>query len=328
MMKKSNPPSDERLNHLLDQLREVEARDAQGAAAGRQKYLDQVAAIRSSQAVRGIPAGRKARGRVFPLFRNKNGFPLVNTLVAVILACVLIFGGSSVTVFAAQESLPGEALYGVKILSEDVLLSLAPSSKTKLELTLDYSDRRIEEISSLQSAGHPIPEQVVERFQKELDQTLTLAAGLNDPTMASSLDQASRRAQDQLQKMSSLVDANPNAANLLQINTRLHQQLQDVQFGRNDPQGFRQKVRQQFFATPEPSTTGSFETINPEATATDQNPDDGGGSWENTPAGGTPDHPHKPPTKTKKTPGGHDRGPGRPNETPAPGGGSGGFPGH
>lgn len=65
------------------------------------------------------------------------------------------------TVFAAQSSLPNSALYPVKVLSEQVALTLSPTSfKTAVASTI--ISRRVEEIEKVQKQGN----------KKELDQSI------------------------------------------------------------------------------------------------------------------------------------------------------------
>ena len=105
---------------------------------------------------------------------------MFNTLVAVVLAVVVLFGGSGATVAAAQGSLPDQALYPVKTWSEDTLLSLPNSAQTRLQYVLNFSDRRVEEMTRLLAAGQSIPAEVETRLQNELDQVLELVAGMDD----------------------------------------------------------------------------------------------------------------------------------------------------
>jgi hypothetical protein len=240
-MKKNEILSKAGMSRLLDRLRDTPARDPGAAAEGRRNFLHQAASLRLSVSRR-TPASRP--GRLFSLLHTAGNHPVMGILVAVFLALVVFFGGSAVTVYAAQDSLPDGALYGVKTFSEDAVLFLAIAPQTRLDLTLGFTDRRLAEIAGLQSAGRPIPPTVVERFENELDQTLALAAGLDDPLLANFLEQVTLHAERQLAKMTQLADADPAAPGLTQMGARLQEQLQDAELGKTDPQGFRLKVRE------------------------------------------------------------------------------------
>ena len=67
-------------------------------------------------------------------------------VLAIILAC-------SGTVAAAGNSLPGDALYSVKLATESVRLALTPSAMGKAELYVELADVRVEEITRLAERG-------------------------------------------------------------------------------------------------------------------------------------------------------------------------------
>jgi len=133
----------------------------------------------------------------------------LNTLIAVVLAVVVLFGGSGVTVAAAQGSLPDQALYPVKTWSEDTLMSLTGSSQTRLQYALNFSDRRVTEMARLLAAGKSIPAGVETRLQNELDMMLELAAGMNDAQAMQQLQMIIQRAETQVQTMTTLMSEAP-----------------------------------------------------------------------------------------------------------------------
>ena len=293
----------------LEMLRGVPARDPQAAAAGRAHFLGQAEAAGALRSVR----AQHRPGRPFPLaFPLRGSPPAFKALAAVLLVLALVFAGAASSVAAAQGSLPGEALYPLKTLSEDVLLSLAPSSPDRLSLTLDFGDRRLVEMTGLQSAGRPIPQGVVDRFEGELDQALQLAAGMSDPGMAQSLDRLSRRTQGQMQAMAVLVEHNPDAPLLADAYARLQEQAGTAELGKSDPQGFRLKVNQLFPGKNGTPGNGNKTPPGLEGTPGPNGNGSGGGS-----AQGTPDHGQdgKGGHKATKTPGGHGRAYGTPAAT-------------
>jgi len=74
------------------------------------------------------------------------------TAVAVFLVLVLA-GGS--TVAAAGSSMPDDALYSVKLATEEMQLTLTPSDIGKAELYAKLADRRVAEIIYLVNEGKP-----------------------------------------------------------------------------------------------------------------------------------------------------------------------------
>jgi len=69
--------------------------------------------------------------------------------MALVICLVLIFvGGPWLMIKASQASLPGEALYSVKKISEEVQTTVA-SENTKAKLQVEFAGRRLEELSKI-----------------------------------------------------------------------------------------------------------------------------------------------------------------------------------
>ncbi len=302
-MKTNASPSDPEIEKRLDLLREVPGRDPAAAAAGRAHFLEQAQAL--SRQPRRVPAGATRPVQRTGLRR----LPALNFLLAACLALVVVFGAGAATVYAAQDSLPGDALYPVKTFSEDVRLTLAASPEQQLDLTLAFTDRRAAEIRLLLAAGRPVPQNAVDRYRSELDRLLELSADMQEPGMARSLISVSSRAEGQLKALDALQGASPADQALEQIQSRLQEQVDEAQAGQSDPQGFRQKVDDQF------KSGGHGEAENPTSISSPQGTP--------LPPGSTPPGPHNPQNdKPTKTPG--DHGPGE--KTRQPGGSSGNKP--
>lgn len=237
---------DPKLKNALDELQSVPPRDPDAAARGKAHFMRQAAVLRSA-----VSRKQEARHRgwidtFFPAFPRKERNPVLNTLIAVVLAVTVFFGGTGATVYAAQESLPDQDLYPVKIWSEDAILALTSSPQAHLNYELDFSDRRITEMAGLIFTGDSIPERVVTRLQTELEHALELAAGMDDLQMVQQLEQLRLRAETQLQTMSALMYGAPESAQpaLLRVQARIQEQVQLCALGQADPQGFRLQVQQ------------------------------------------------------------------------------------
>jgi len=328
-----NDEMDNKLQNIFDDLQDIPPRDPQAASRGRANFLKQAATLRRAVSRK---ADRRLSGWMNTIkspFQRKERLPMLNTLIAVILAVAVLFGGSGATVYAAQDSLPDQALYQVKTWSEDAVLSLTGSPQARLQYALKFSERRVEEMAGLLAAGKPIPEAVETRLRNQLDLALKLAVGLDDPQMIQQLEQIRLRAEAQLQTVTRLRAGAPQSEEplLTMAQTRLREQIQLAAEGEMDPQELRLQIQQrtqqqeaQGTQTPgagqeqqgpgplDPSATpGQYGPgpLNPSATP--QRPGSGGdsGSGGNTPTG---------------TPGGY--GPGSPSQTPQPGSGTGNGP--
>jgi len=241
-----NKELESHVNRALEDLRTVPPRDPAAAARGRANFLKQAASVRAA-----VSRKQEARHngwiqKLIPVFPRKERTPVFNVMMAVLLAAVVFFGGTATTVYAAQDSLPGQSLYPVKTWSEDALLSLTSSSLTRLDHELDFSDRRMAEMAALAAEGAAIPERVMTRLQSELDQALELVAGMEDAQLQQQLEQIRLRAESQLQVVNALMAGAPVSDQpvLLQAQSRIQEQVRLCGLGEMDPDGFRLQVRQ------------------------------------------------------------------------------------
>ncbi len=77
----------------------------------------------------------------------------MNVLASLALVMSLVFGGAGATAFAAQNSQPDEALYGVKLTTEDLRLGLSADPQERLVLTLSLIQVRTQEMIGLVERG-------------------------------------------------------------------------------------------------------------------------------------------------------------------------------
>lgn len=90
--------------------------------------------------------------------------------VVIILFIVLFAGGTGVA-FASQNALPGDPLYGTKIGLEDLTLAFTPDQQSNILLNMQYADRRLAEIRTLQAQGRfdQVAPALI-NYQKHIDQ--------------------------------------------------------------------------------------------------------------------------------------------------------------
>jgi hypothetical protein len=73
---------------------------------------------------------------------------------SIILVIVLaLFGAGGGTVYAAQDSLPGDTLYPVKLGTEQVIMMLPGDDVARAERALNFTERRVEEMRTLAERG-------------------------------------------------------------------------------------------------------------------------------------------------------------------------------
>ncbi len=225
-------------------LRSTPPLDSQAILDAKAKYLLEGENLR--QAITLEPGGEVTRQKYHNIFRVWQYKPVMKALVAVLLAFAVILAGSSFTVFASQGSLPGQVLYPVKSWSEDVRFSLTSSTDTKLRLTLNLTNRRMEEISVLLASGKKVNEQTTDRFQRELDDALQLAAQLDDIQMQHALGEIKSQAEKQGITIQELINKLPPQADpaVLKLQERLNVQVQLSNAGETDPKKFRVQVHE------------------------------------------------------------------------------------
>ena len=173
----------------LAQLHSVPPRDVHAAVRGRGRFLAQAAVLRNAQ-----PKGWLASLFSLSASYRKEKLAMVATFIVVL---ALLFGGSGVTAYAAQDSLPGEALYPVKTLVEDVRLELTSNRDARYELLDDYTTTRFEELDALTAAGLPITDTFSSRLLSQIDEMLSLAAAQSDEDLQETLDHIYIRIMDQ-----------------------------------------------------------------------------------------------------------------------------------
>jgi hypothetical protein len=312
---------DPKLKNAFDDLQNIPPRDPQAAARGQANFLKQGAVFRQSASREADRRPNRWSDNIFPLFLRKERLPVLNTLIAIVLAVVVFFGGTGATVYAAQDSLPDQALYPVKTWSEDAILSVTGSPQMRLNYALDFSDRRVAEMSGLLAAGKTIPEGVETRLQNELDLALELIAGMDDSQAIQQLVQARQRAEAQYQMTTMLMSGAPESAEPLLLRTHacLQEQIRLASMGETDLQGFRMQIQKRFrnkggAGEQTPGTSNNPQGPGPMSPTEMPGPSgtgNGPGPGMNQPAGGSGQY-----------------GPGSqmPDRTPQPGGGAGHGP--
>ncbi len=255
-MKKKIYPSDENIENRLNILKDVPERNLIAAAEARTNFLEQADKLRL-EAARQAHAReqKKARTSTASTLFGRSGFFSLGRIVLLVL--VLFFSGGAATVYASQGSLPGEGLYPVKVLSENTLLTFTTSPEKKLNLTLQFTDRRLDEITTLHNIGQPVPQQVIDLYNQELNQSLQIAAGMDVPAMLASLQEVSMHADEQLKAMQGLLNGKKSPQALLEIQKRLEEQKNEASQGQVDPQDFKRNHHDQDNNHGNPASSGT-----------------------------------------------------------------------
>jgi len=236
---------DEILQEKLSLIEATPGRNPQKAARGREVFMNQVEKIQIRKAVPATGLYKAKQGYRKGLFGLR--LSLAPITIAFILALTLIFGGTWGTVYAAQDSLPGDFLYSVKLAGENLHLTFTASPETKINLMTTYSDRRVEEALKLASLGKEVPESLPTKAETQLDGIFELAAGLDSEAMSQALSGVQIHLRDQDRYMTQVMDGLPEGVDpqLTRLQAMLQARQQLAATGIDEPNVFRHLFRNQ-----------------------------------------------------------------------------------
>lgn len=229
-----NQEIDPKLMERLRQLKAVPERDPQQMAKGRAQFLHQAQQI----AAQGVSQRENYRHNMWKdtiqsifAIKRKEQSHMFGVMTTLLLIFGMVLGGGGVTVAAAQSSLPDQALYPVKVWSENVRASLVTDPEAQFDLAFQFASRRTEEIHSMAEAGEAAPEAVMNQLQNQLEFALQVAANQPSDTGDQLLERARDRLRQQDQLMQQLeTQASPEAeAALKQVRQMIQERLNEVE---------------------------------------------------------------------------------------------------
>ena len=251
---------------------------------------------------------------------------MFSTFGTLMLIAALLLGGGGVTAVAAQTANPDSMLYPVKVWSEDARYSITGDDFARLDLSLEFANRRMAEIQSQLAAGETPGEALQFRLQNHLELALRLAAGLPPEQTSGALLRVQTALQSQLRAADAWqITGSAGEQVRHRVRSMLQERLNLCEEGLQDPLQLRQRLqeRQQNRINSDPTLSGAS-SLNPWTTGT---PTPGSGY------GPGPGGNQNPWTDGTPTPGsGYGPGPGENQNpwtdgTPTPGSGYGPGPG-
>lgn len=188
---------------VLKPLEDVPAPDLVRAQQARQAFL-----IRAKETLPvSVPVLNRHKG--WKTIFKKERSPMF-TFARILILLAVAFGGTTATAFAAQDSLPSEALYPIKTFVEDVRLALTSDPEAEVDLLLQFSDERMEEIAALIEQGLPVPDAVATQLQSHLNTALKTCAELDGAAFLQVMEQIHERSQEQLKELQNLENGSGN----------------------------------------------------------------------------------------------------------------------
>lgn len=275
---KQDDKLDPRLAALLDEIKPASARNPQAAARARSRFIAQA-----------VSASEERRHNWWTtIFQQKEKFAM-NMLMSALVILGLLFGGSA-TVSAAQDDLPNQPLYQLKLMSEDAKVWLASDPGLKIEMLMEQVQTRTEEMAALTLAGITPPAELTIRTQERIQQALHIASSLDDASMVVAMEQIRTHLQTQEQLMIRLQDGSCTECEPILQQTRemLHNQLGQIESDLIDPEAFRNQNQNQnqVRTTQTPLATGS--AVTPQTSCTPALDGTGQQNGNNNPPAGTP----------------------------------------
>jgi len=151
------------------------------------------------------------------------------------------------TVYAAQAAQPDDLLYGLKTLTEEIQANLESDPEDKLDLYVSFSSRRLQEIQAQVDAGEEVSEKALSLLEKHTQKMLEQAAQLEGKGLEKALRQIETNLQKQNQMMAELGKEHPQGSppGLLKAQEKIRERMELIENGLNEPQGFKEEIRQQ-----------------------------------------------------------------------------------
>lgn len=313
MSNPSNEFSDSQLIEELSALRNMPSRDPDAARRGRDRFLSEAKSMGEA-----VSPGKNMRhsntnaNKIWMFLSGKSNSRLaISPFLAVVLAFVLVLGGTGTTAFAAQASQPDQFLYPVKLWTEDIRLQLTSDPLARIQLDQEFADRRITEIAWMVQSGKEVDEGLSERFEILMEDALQLATTLDDkggPQALAGLKVSLLHQQAQLVELKN--NASPRAASQFSsLAATLDLGLQLAETGIRDPEALRKLYKEtahpgkptQVQASSTPAATNTSEpTPTPGVNEKDKATKEPQVTHTPKPTVDTPDN--KPATKTPKPP--------------------------
>lgn len=223
-----------KLQKELNRLQEVPERGLQASHAGRENYLMQVRSMKP----------RPVQNE-HPIRKGRRSWAL--RMASIIAVLALALGSIGGTVYAAQASGPDDLLYGVKTLTEEIQVGLESDPQERLDLYTQFASRRLDEIQAQVNAGEPVSEKALALLEKHTQKMLDEASKMGEQGIGNALRQIEENLQKQNQMMAELGKQHPQGSppGLLKAQEKIRERLELVENGMNEPQGFRQTIKEQ-----------------------------------------------------------------------------------
>ena len=176
----------------IKKLDKIPPRNPDKAYIGRTNFIRQ-AKIQKSNVTNPVNLRLTVWDQITQLKETK-----IMKLAGIITIIALLLGGTGASVAAAQSSLPGDLLYPVKILSEDIRADLTTNEENQFNLAMKFTQRRFDEIHTILEEDGTPSEEMMATYQNQIKHNLELALELDEPEEAIEEFQGMLQTQNQI----------------------------------------------------------------------------------------------------------------------------------
>ena len=165
----------------LDVLRRVPAPEPEAWEAAKEAYLSEVRTLAAEAETTEPSVGR--RGWMAGLrmwIESRIGEDKMQLVYKVVIALMVVLGGSAGTVRASQESLPGSLLYPVKLQWEQWRLDATRDASQEAVQAMAMAQTRMDEIERLREHEKAVPQAVLVRYRDQIGRALAASEELDD----------------------------------------------------------------------------------------------------------------------------------------------------
>ncbi len=137
------------LEQRIATLRSIERRIAPDAAWVRATRNTLLMQVKNTLPTTEVTPRERLSEAVRHFVTSKMGAFVRKPMMAMFSLLLVATGGSVMSVSAAERSLPGDFLYGLKLATEQARLAWASSKNEKLKLKTEFTERRVEELKTV-----------------------------------------------------------------------------------------------------------------------------------------------------------------------------------
>lgn len=227
---------DEKTIRKVTVLQDVPARDPEKAAKGKALFLAKAAEHRKH-----LPERQRKPSFWAGLFSNSPSRKL-GALPTILLIIAILFGGSGVSVVAAQSAQPQDILYPVKLTTEDLGYNLKSGPTAIIDYCLELTNRRVEEIITSTESQKALPEITSQRLMAHIDEAVLTSSELSNQEMLEQLVRLQTELMDQLNRMESVQTNDQTRQVIERILIRIQARIRTINNNSKDLEEFRIRI--------------------------------------------------------------------------------------